>query len=35
MRVEQQTIRGWVDSQAEQQNEIKRLLQRMAHENLS
>jgi hypothetical protein len=35
MRVEQQTIRGWVDSQAEQQNEIKQLLQRMAHENLS
>jgi hypothetical protein len=35
MRLEQQTIRGWVDSQAEQQNEIKRLLQRTAHENLS
>lgn len=27
MRVEQQTIRGWVDSQAEQQREIKELLQ--------
>jgi hypothetical protein len=27
MRIEQQTIRGWVDSQAEQQREIKELLQ--------
>jgi len=27
MRVEQQTIRGWVDSQAEQHREIKELLQ--------
>jgi hypothetical protein len=35
MRVEQQTIRGWVDSQAEQQSEIKRLLDMIAHENLS
>jgi hypothetical protein len=35
MRVEQQTIRAWVDSQAEQQAEIKRLLQLMVHENLT
>jgi hypothetical protein len=28
MRIEQQTIRGWVDSQAEQHREIKELLQR-------
>jgi uncharacterized protein YjiS (DUF1127 family) len=27
MRLEQQTIRGWVDSQAEQHREIKELLQ--------
>jgi hypothetical protein len=27
MRLEQQTIRGWVDSQAEQNREIKELLQ--------
>lgn len=27
MRIEQQTIRGWVDSQAEQHHEIKKLLQ--------
>jgi len=26
MRLEQQTIRGWVDSQAEQHREIKELL---------
>ena len=34
MRVEQQTIRGWVDSQAEQQNEIKRLLEIIAREEV-
>jgi hypothetical protein len=33
MRVEQQTIRAWVDGQAEQQGEIKRLLQMMLREN--
>jgi hypothetical protein len=27
MRIEQQTIRDWVDSQAEQHREIKNLLQ--------
>jgi hypothetical protein len=35
MRVEQQTIRAWVDSQAEQQAEIRRLLELMVHEKLS
>jgi hypothetical protein len=32
MRIEQQMIRDWVESQAEQQGEIKRLLEIMAHE---
>jgi hypothetical protein len=35
MRIEQQTVRDWVDGQAEQQSEIKRLLQMMTHEKLS
>ncbi|MGC1777109.1 MAG: flagellar motor protein MotA [Xanthobacteraceae bacterium] len=33
MRIEQQTIRSWVDGQAEQQNEIKRLLEIIARED--
>ena len=32
MRTEQQMIRDWVDSQAEQQREINRLLERIAGE---
>ncbi len=35
MRTEQQTIRDWVDGQAEQQREIKRLLELMARENMN
>ncbi len=34
MRVEQQTIRSWVDGQAEQQGEIKRLLEIIAREDV-
>ena len=34
MRTEQQMIRDWVDSQAEQQREIKRLLEIMAREKV-
>ena len=34
MRTEQQMIRDWVDSQAEQQREIKRLLEIMVRENV-
>ena len=34
MRTEQQMIRDWVDSQAEQQREIKVLLERLARENV-
>ena len=34
MRVEQQTIRSWVDGQAEQQSEIKRLLEIIAREDV-
>jgi hypothetical protein len=34
MRTEQQMIRDWVDSQAEQQREIKDLLERLARENV-
>src|SRR5262249_19573335 len=34
MRTEQQMIRDWVDSQAEQQREIKLLLERLARENV-
>jgi len=34
MRVEQETIRGWVDGQAEQQGEIKRLLEIIAREDV-
>ncbi len=33
MRSEQQMIRDWADSQAEQQREVKRLLERIAHED--
>jgi hypothetical protein len=35
MRTEQQMIRDWVDSQAEQQREIKKLLEVMVRENVS
>ena len=35
MRTEQQMIRDWVDGQAEQQREIKRLLEIMVREKLS
>jgi len=34
MRTEQQMIRDWADSQAEQQREIKQLLERLARENV-
>jgi uncharacterized protein YneF (UPF0154 family) len=34
MRTEQQMIRDWVDSQAEQQREIKKLLEMMTHEKV-
>ena len=34
MRTEQQLIRDWVDSQAEQQREIQRLLERIAREDV-
>ena len=34
MRTEQQMIRDWVDAQAEQQREVKRLLEIMARENV-
>jgi len=34
MRTEQQMIRDWVDSQAEQQREIKRLLEMMVREKV-
>ncbi len=35
MRIEQQTIREWVDSQAEHQGELKRLLEIMAREKVN
>jgi hypothetical protein len=35
MRTEQQMIRDWVDAQAEQQREIKRLLEVMVRENVN
>ncbi len=35
MRTEQQTIREWVDSQAEQQREIKKLLEMMLEEKVT
>jgi hypothetical protein len=35
MRIEQQTIRDWVDGQAEQQRDIKRLLEMIVRENAS
>jgi hypothetical protein len=35
MRSEQQMIRDWVDSQAEQQREIKRLLEIMVRERVN
>jgi hypothetical protein len=35
MRTEQQMIRDWVDAQAEQQREIKRLLEIMVRENVN
>ena len=34
MRTEQQMIRDWVDSQADQQREIKKLLEVMVRENV-
>jgi hypothetical protein len=34
MRTEQQLIRDWVDSQAEQQREIQRLLERIGREDV-
>jgi hypothetical protein len=34
MRTEQQMIRDWADAQAEQQREIKQLLERLARENV-
>jgi hypothetical protein len=34
MRVEQDTIRQWVDGQAEQQGEIRRLLQSLLHDKV-
>jgi hypothetical protein len=34
MRTEQQMIRDWVDAQSEQQREIKRLLERLAREDI-
>src|SRR5262244_679147 len=34
MRTEQQMIRDWVDSQADQQREIKQVLERLARENV-
>jgi len=34
MRSEQQMIRDWVDSQAEQQREIKNVLERLTRENV-
>jgi hypothetical protein len=35
MRIEQQLIRDWVDSQAEHQREVKRLLEIMVNENVN
>jgi hypothetical protein len=35
MRTEQQMIRDWVDSQAQQQNEIRTLLDRLTREPVS
>jgi hypothetical protein len=35
MRAEQQTIRDWVDRQAEQQSEIRRLLEIIVHEKVN
>ena len=35
MRTEQQMIRDWVDSQAEQHREIRRLLELLVRENVS
>jgi hypothetical protein len=35
MRTEQQMIRDWVDSQAEQHREIRRLLEIMVRENVN
>jgi hypothetical protein len=34
MRTEQQMIRDWADTQAEQQREIRSLLERLARENV-
>jgi len=34
MRTEQQMIRDWADSQAEQQRDIKRLLERLGREDV-
>jgi hemerythrin-like domain-containing protein len=34
MRTEQQMIRDWVESQADQQREIQRLLERIAREEI-
>ena len=35
MRTEQQMIRDWVDSQAEQHREIRRLLEILVRENVN
>jgi hypothetical protein len=35
MRTEQQMIRDWVDAQAEQQREIKKLLEIVARESVN
>jgi hypothetical protein len=35
MRLEQQTVRDWVDGQAEQQNEIKQLLETVVREKVN
>jgi hypothetical protein len=34
MRAEQQVIRDWVDSQSEQNREVRRLLDHLARENV-
>ncbi len=34
MRTEQQMIRDWVEAQSEQQSAIKRLLERLAREDI-
>jgi hypothetical protein len=34
MRSEQQMIRDWVNSQSDQQREMRRLLERLSHEEV-